>query len=673
MRVSPLPPLPLLPARDPGTFAVIPLPLDLGGLPGTGAGAAWLGRSLSSDDVRALVGVRYEAVDPLLCEVPFGRLEPSLWAAAVTLQAWHLGYRPFSLFGDHGLSYGPVRAAGRFGRPVTVFVFDAHYDRLQGIVDSLGWSCGLENEVHQGNVCTYIGRDPAVRTLVQVGIRQPVAPDEADPVPSVEVITAEDVRRDPAAAAGRIGALVAEALEAGSLVVLSIDVDAVDPAELPAVDHPVGGGLRVPDLVALAAPVATAACAVDIAELNPLHDATGQGRRAALRLACALLAVAAGDDEERAWRSVLGEQPAPLPALGPYTHAVVDAERWLDPGPAGSAITAGLDLDDLRATFTDTALRTAATDLKRHLAVAPHARVTLTVPPATIQPCSSLVGGETHCEAVAVDPRRGLVAVGGWDHAVHVWDVSEPSRPPVRHAGHDAWVVALAVSSDGRLASSSDDGTVRIWHGWGSEDPGVTVCRGHEHWVKAVAWSPDGSQVASASFDGTVAVWDAATGRQCWHVAGHPDNVWGVAWSDDGVLASCGERGLVLLWDAATGEPAGRLAGHLGSVERCRWAPGGLWSLARRGRLLFHPRGASRPSLEVDTGFEQALDCWLLDEGHLLVAGPDRVRCVTTAPVGASADLVAGFPVGGVTGWSGTRAAVAGDAPGILVYEVDGR
>ncbi|KAF2008755.1 hypothetical protein BU24DRAFT_359758, partial [Aaosphaeria arxii CBS 175.79] len=144
--------------------------------------------------------------------------------------------------------------------------------------------------------------------------------------------------------------------------------------------------------------------------------------------------------------------------------------------------------------------------------------------------------------------------------------------------GHGDSVTAVAFSPDGAtLASASHDKTVKLWeaktgalrqtlegHGdlvtatvklWEARTGALRqTLVGHGDWVRAVAFSPDGMTLASASDDKTVKLWEARTGALRQTLEGHGDYVAAIAFSPDGTtLASASHDETVKLWEAKTG------------------------------------------------------------------------------------------------------------------------
>jgi WD40 repeat protein len=147
------------------------------------------------------------------------------------------------------------------------------------------------------------------------------------------------------------------------------------------------------------------------------------------------------------------------------------------------------------------------------------------------------------------------LAALGRDHFRLLWKTSRESTALVQIlTGHEDLVTAAAVAPDSRHAISGGyDGTIRIWNL--ATGQLLRSFAGHETAVSALTVAPDGFQALSASHDRTLKLWDLATGQMLRVFSGHEDGVSAVAVARDGRhVLSGGYDGTVRLWDLSNGQ-----------------------------------------------------------------------------------------------------------------------
>jgi WD40 repeat protein len=163
-----------------------------------------------------------------------------------------------------------------------------------------------------------------------------------------------------------------------------------------------------------------------------------------------------------------------------------------------------------------------------------------------------------------------------WPYLRERFRTSRASEALVRTLeGHTNVVNGVAITPDGRLAvSASADGTLKVWNlATGHE---VHTLHGHTGAVSGVAITPDGRLAISASEDHTLKFWDLLIGHEVQTLHGHIGGVSGVAITLDGRHAvSASWDGTLKVWDLLTGHEDKTFQGHTREVNGVAITPDG--------------------------------------------------------------------------------------------------
>lgn len=436
-----------------------------------------------------------------------------------------------------------------------------------------------------------------------------------------------------------------------------------------------------------------------------LHDVAAQKRLRSLAVGAAVAAVAFSPDARLVYTASVGSVPGAgvqrwdaatgvslgfaLLKKGLFAAAFTpDGRRVAVSGPQGA------ELHDLEPTAVATAFRSHL------LGLAPVGDQTLGCSVAHEMELwakdarrGKFMTKDDHIVAVAQahDGRRGLSGTSGG--LLELWNLDQPDASVKQMRGHTGAIRAIAFSADGRRAvTGSADRTVRVWdldegrelwclgeivewEVW-SVDRRWVLVRGYPVWTILYFWdvierrevwrleghttriidlvlSFDNKLAASVSEDGTILVWDLATGRQKVKLPTRADLGRRLLFSTDGrYLLSTEPDRMLALWDVTSGTEVRRFVGpelpvttFTVSADTTRLLLGServvlVWdATAGREMRRFTTPGGSLTSLTLSPDGGQvlattstlALGLWEVESGRELGDGEERAKWVTEA------------------------------------------
>jgi WD40 repeat protein len=228
---------------------------------------------------------------------------------------------------------------------------------------------------------------------------------------------------------------------------------------------------------------------------------------------------------------------------------------------------------------------------------------------ATGEELLTLKGHSSSVNAVAVTPNGQRVISGSSDSTLKAWNLLPRERlnftnnhsrhisweyPCDTLKAHSSWVNSVAVTPNGQqVISACDDNTLKVWNRfWIQEDifegnifelivasfigSSLKADIHHSSGVNVVTITPNGQQVISASNDGTLKVWNLATGEKLFTLKGHTDTVKAIAITSNGQrVISASDDNTLKVWNLVTGKQLLTFNSHSSGLNAVAVTPSG--------------------------------------------------------------------------------------------------
>jgi WD40 repeat protein len=183
----------------------------------------------------------------------------------------------------------------------------------------------------------------------------------------------------------------------------------------------------------------------------------------------------------------------------------------------------------------------------------------------------------------------------------------------------------LLIQQAHRLAPT--DHVARALSAWQLE-PALRVLRDTASLVRRPGFHPDGTLIIAANSEGTVRLWDVASGRPRLTLSGHTGAVGIARFDSEGSrVLTAGQDGTVHLWDVASGKRLATLSGHTDGVREARFSPDGT-------HVITASRDGTVRTWDAATGRPLLILAWPREGARFAMFSPDSTRAITAGSDG---------------------------------------
>lgn len=236
----------------------------------------------------------------------------------------------------------------------------------------------------------------------------------------------------------------------------------------------------------------------------------------------------------------------------------------------------------------------------------------------------TLTGHEDGVNAIAISPDSRWLVSASHDTTIKIWSLQTKTLVQTL-TGHRDRVTDVAISPTGQLlASASHDKLIRLW-----AMPNGTLQQtlsGHLHKINAIAFSPNGSILLSRSSRET-RIWSVQTGRLLRSLADHrADTARAIAFSATGKVYAIGYLdGTIEVWNLASGQRLQTISHQTGGVTSVAFSPDGQLLASSIGRTLqLWDARTYTPLRTLDHASDGSFSVAFSPDSQMLASGGDR-------------------------------------------------